>query len=85
MSGKMSDVRDHLLKVMRELSDPENSPEEVAQTIARAKSMSDVAQTFINSVKVEVDARNLLGDRELPPALEDHPALPASGNVRRLA
>jgi hypothetical protein len=28
-----------------------------------------VAQTFINSVKVEVDARNLLGDH-LPPAIE---------------
>jgi hypothetical protein len=70
MSGTMNDVRDVMLKVLRELGDPENSPEAIEQTIARAKAVSDVAQTFINSVKVEVDARNLLGDH-LPAAIDE--------------
>lgn len=80
MNNNMTNVRDQLCKVLAELADPENSPEQVAQTIARAKAMSDVSQTYINSVKVEVDARNLLGVKDLPAAIESpRPKLVGNG------
>lgn len=72
MKNRMSDVRDHLVAMLETLGEKECKPED----IARAKATSDVAQTFINAVKVEVDARNLLGSKELPDAISDAPRLP---------
>lgn len=80
MKNRMEDVRNHLVAMLETLGDPECKPED----IARAKATSDVAQTFINAVKVEVDARNALGVRDLPTAIAEAPAIPAN-NVRRLA
>lgn len=71
MSGMMTEVRELLLKSMKELSDPENSPEETSQTISRAKATSDLAQTFINSVRAEVEARVKLDEKKVPQALEE--------------
>lgn len=66
MKNKMVDVRNHLCAALESLADPEKPME-----IERAKVISDVAQTYINSVKVEVDARKQLGDvgGHLPEAL----------------
>lgn len=71
MKNRMSDVRDHLVAMLETLGDKDCKPED----IARAKATSDVAQTFINAVKVEVDARNMLGAKELPDAISDTPRL----------
>jgi len=80
MKNRMEDVRNHLVAMLEALGDSDCKPED----IARAKATSDVAQTFINAVKVEVDARNALGVRDLPSAIADVPAIDG-GNVRRLA
>lgn len=46
----MSDLRDHLFEVIEGLKD-DNKPME----LERARAISEVAQTIINSAKVEVD------------------------------
>lgn len=79
MKNRMSDVRDHLVAMLETLGDKECTADE----IARAKATSDVAQTFINAVKVEVDARNMLGSKELPDAISDAPRL-AAPNLRQV-
>lgn len=48
--NKISDLRDHLFETLEALKDPDKPME-----IERAKAISDVAQTIINSAKVEVD------------------------------
>lgn len=72
MKNKMSDVRNHLVAMMELLGNKDCS----AEDLARAKALSELAQTYTNTVKVEVDARKLLGPSELPPAIA---ALPAPG------
>lgn len=80
MKNRMEDVRNHLVAMLETLGEKECT----AEDIARARATSDVAQTFINAVKVEVDARNALGVRDLPSAIADPPAL-EHDNVRRIA
>ncbi len=46
----ITDLRARLFQALDDLADKKASPE----TIARAKALSDVAQTIINSAKVEV-------------------------------
>lgn len=50
MSRNIDDVRDHLFAALEGLRDKTNPME-----IERAKAISEVAQTIINSAKVEVD------------------------------
>ncbi|HEY4358235.1 MAG TPA: hypothetical protein VGN16_20990 [Acidobacteriaceae bacterium] len=52
----MSDLRNHLFEALEALKD-EDKPME----LARAKVISDVAQTIINSAKVEVEFLDALG------------------------
>lgn len=68
MKNKMSDVRNHLVAMLEELGDRDAS----ANTVERARATAIVASTFIAAVKLEVDARRLLGefDTDLPPALD---------------
>lgn len=47
----IADLRDCLFKALDDLSEKNASTE----TIARAKAVSDIAQTLINTAKVEVD------------------------------
>lgn len=47
----ITDLRKSLFQALDDLADKQASPE----TIDRAKAISDVAQTIINSAKVEVD------------------------------
>jgi hypothetical protein len=54
----MTDLRNHLFATLEALQD-----EEKPMDIQRAKAISDVAQTIINSAKVEVDFINATGDR----------------------
>ena len=48
--NKLSDLRDHLFETIEALKDAEKPMD-----IARAKAISDVAQTIINSAKAEID------------------------------
>lgn len=54
--NKMSDLRDHLFETLERLKDEQNPME-----LDRAKTVSLVAQTIINSATVEVKAMNALG------------------------
>lgn len=88
--NKMADVRDFLVQALEDLSDPNADAERMARTIERAKTISTVAGTYVQTVKVEIDARRLADDIgvmpaafETPPALERHDE--PSGNVARLS
>ena len=61
MKNKIGDLRNHLFETLEALKDPEKPME-----IARAKAISDVAQTIINAARVELKAYEVLdeGDPE---------------------
>jgi hypothetical protein len=70
----IADLRTHLFSALRGLTDKENPMD-----IERAKAVSDVAQTIINSAKVEVEHLKVAGGKGsgfIPDAL---PALPGMG------
>lgn len=56
MKNRIEDLRNHLFATLESLSD-EKSP----MPLDRAKAISDVAQTIINSAKVEVEFLNAVG------------------------
>lgn len=56
MQNKIVDLRNHLFATMEALLDPDKPMD-----LARAKVVADVAQTLINSAKVEVDFINAVG------------------------
>lgn len=70
MKNKMADVRDHLVAMMELLGEKEATELD----IAKAKAISDLAQTYTNTVKVELQAREMVGGKaaQLPEVLE-HP------------
>lgn len=56
--NKINDLRDHLFAALEGLADPDKPMD-----IARAKAISEVAQTVINSAKVEVDFLKISGGK----------------------
>lgn len=71
----MQDVRNHLVAAMETLGDPEVSKD----AIDRARAISELAQTFTNTVKVELDALRIAGrETVIPEVLQKHPALPGA-------
>ncbi|MCP3868330.1 MAG: hypothetical protein GY703_09600 [Gammaproteobacteria bacterium] len=56
MKNKIEDLRDHLFATLEALQD-----QDTPMDVGRAKTISDVAQTIINSAKVEVDYLNVTG------------------------
>ena len=60
--NKISDLRDHLFETIEALKDPDKPMD-----LERAKAISDVAQTIINSAKVEVDLVKAVNDRSVSP------------------
>jgi hypothetical protein len=50
VKNKISDLRNHLFETLEALKD-----EEKPMDIARAKAVSDIAQTIINTAKVEIE------------------------------
>lgn len=75
MKNRMQDVRNHLVAAMESLADHDVSD----QVIARAKVISDLAQTYTNTIKVEIDALRIAGrENQIPQALESAPLLPGS-------
>lgn len=79
MKNKMDDLRDHLFETLEGLKDKENPMD-----LDRAKAVSDVAQTLINSAKVEVDFIKATGREQGSQLLENEkPALrPVNGHQR---
>lgn len=70
MKNKMGDVRNHLVAMMEALGDKEVD----MQVIERAKAVAALAQTYTNTVKVEIEARRAAGmENTLPAALEHKP------------
>ena len=59
MKNKIEDLRNHLFATLEALQDPDNPMD-----LERAKTISAVAQTLINSAKVEVDFLKAVERRE---------------------
>jgi len=55
--NKMSDLRDHLFETLEALKD-----KDAPMDLDRAKAIRDVAQTLVNSAKVEVDYIKAAGE-----------------------
>lgn len=76
MKNKIEDLRDHLFETIEALKDKDNPME-----LDRAKTIAGVAQTIINSAKVEVDHLSVTGQLVGSGFLPDpsrRPALPRS-------
>jgi len=56
VKNRMSDLRNHLFETLEQLKD-----EEKPLDLQRAKAISEVAQTIINSAKVEVEFAKAIG------------------------
>lgn len=59
MKNKIVDLRNHLFETLEALKDKDNP-----MPIERAQAISNVAQTIVNSVKVEVDFMKVTGSKE---------------------
>jgi hypothetical protein len=56
MKNRMSDLRNHLFETLEQLKD-----KDAPMDLERAKAISEVAQTLINSAKVEVELIKAIG------------------------
>lgn len=79
MKNKIEDLRNHLFAALESLADKEEPME-----IERARAISDVAQTIINSAKVEVDYMKQVGGKPASGFIPDEQRLPAPGSVRAI-
>lgn len=79
MKNKIEDLRNHLFETLEMLKDPDKPME-----IERAKAVSEVAQTIINSAKVEVDYLRVTGQDKGSDFLDEKPALEQAPNAPRL-
>ena len=59
MKNRIEDLRNHLFETLEALKDRDNPME-----LDRAKAVSEVAQTIINSARVEVDYLKVTGEIE---------------------
>ena len=81
MAHTLEDLREHLFETLQALRDKEQPMD-----IARARAISEVAQTVINSAKAEVDYVRATEKRGSLPVFEPgvaRPALPAGVTVVR--
>lgn len=79
MTGNtITDLRGHLFDTLRALKDPAKPMD-----IERAKAVADVAQTIINSAKVEVEHLKIAGGKGsgFIPEAPKNPALPDGTSV----
>ncbi|MEN1942690.1 hypothetical protein WCE55_02360 [Luteimonas sp. MJ293] len=63
----VNDVRDYLLKQMAELADSDMDADKAKLVIEKAKASSQVAATYISSVRAEIEAARLVSDTGLLP------------------
>ena len=81
MSNTIADLRNHLFATLDALRDKENPME-----IERAKAISDVAQTIINTAKVEVDHMRATGSNGCGflSVKQDSAPVPAVGSTQTI-
>lgn len=72
----ISTVRRHLIDQMRALRTAP-AGEGLGEEIRRAKALAEVAQTIVDSAKVEVEMVKAIGGNGETPFLDPRPALPA--------
>ena len=81
--NKMADLRNHLFETIERLTDEEKPME-----IERAKAVADVAQTIINSAKVELQFLDLMAKEGDVSGLfreadqENNPKLPPANGAK---
>lgn len=74
MKNKIEDLRNHLFATLEALQD-----KEAPMDLDRARTISEVAQTIINTAKVEVDVMRSIGSTrgsEFIPLLAEEPNSP---------
>lgn len=72
----VKDVREFLLKQLAELADSDLTAEQAKVVIEKAKTTSMVAGTYVNAVRVELDAVKLFDETGmLPGAIETPTAI----------
>jgi ribosomal protein L17 len=59
--NKLSDVRDHIFMALERLSDETLTNDQVNVEVDKAKAISQLAGTLIQSAKVEIDFINATG------------------------
>jgi ribosomal protein L17 len=59
--NKLSDVRDHIFMALERLSDETLTNDQVNVEVDKAKAISQLASTLIQSAKVEIDFINATG------------------------
>lgn len=69
--NKMSDLRDHLFETLEALKDKDEPMD-----LERAKAVSLVAQTLINSAKVEIEFMEAIGATTAGEFFEQEPERP---------
>jgi len=62
--NKLSDLRDHIFMALERLSDETLTIEQVNVEVDKAKAISQLAGTLIQSAKVEIDFINATGVME---------------------
>ncbi len=67
MKNAIQDVRHHLVAMMEDLSDKDCPPE----AIQRARAISDLAQAYTNTIKVQIDGLRVAGREEDIPEVID--------------
>lgn len=77
MKNKINDLRDHLFEMLEKLKDPETEVD-----LDRMRLGTDIAQTIINSAKVEVDFLRVAGGGKGSGFIPEEPkALPSAGEA----
>lgn len=79
MKNKIEDLRNHLFEALEDLKDKDKPME-----IERAKMVSEVAQTIINSAKVEVDLLKTTGGTTTSGFFPEEPRTTGLSQVKRL-
>lgn len=79
MKNKIEDLRNHLFATLEALQDKEEPME-----LARAKAIADVAQTIINSAKVEVDFIKQVGGKVITGFIPEEPREPLPRGLRTI-
>ena len=75
MKNKLEDVRNHLVLAMEALNVEGVDPAGTKAAVDRAKAMSNVANSYIESVKVEIEAFQVAQDCGMLPASVAAPVL----------
>ncbi len=75
MKNKLEDVRNHLVLAMEALNQEGVDAAGTKAAVDRAKAMSNVANSYIESVKVEIEAFQVAQDCGMLPASVAQPVL----------